>query len=209
MKNLIFKLSLAICFTVGVSIASYAQASDKTWSIGPELGVNFAKFGNDADQTDYNTGLVLGGFLTYSIRNTHAFTAKVLFSQKGAKDESSDTRIHLNYVEVPVVVRLFFNRDGAIRPNIFAGPSFGFLTGVKGRVGDSDYEDVSNYEDTYNDFDFGLGFGLGLSFRVAEEMYFIIDTRYTYGLSDIAKSGADVNNQAIAVSAGLSFGLSN
>jgi hypothetical protein len=209
MKNQILKLSLAMFFVAGLSAASYGQSSDKTWSIGPELGVNFAKFGKDADDTDYNTGLILGGFLTYSIRNTHAFTAKVLFSQKGAEDESSNTKVHLNYVEVPVVLRVFFNRDGAVRPNVFVGPSFGFLTGVKGKVGDGDYEDVPNYEDTYENFDLGLGFGFGLNVRVANETYFIIDTRYTYGISDIAKSGADVNNQAIAVSAGLSFGLSN
>jgi hypothetical protein len=209
MKNQILKLSLAICFVMGLSMTSYGQASDKTWSIGPELGVNFAKFGNDGDDTDYNTGLVLGGFLTYSIRNTHAFTAKVLFSQKGAKSADGETKSHLNYVEVPVVLRVFFNRDGAVRPNVFVGPSFGFLTGVKGKVGDGDYEDVPNYEDTYDNFDLGLGVGLGLNCRVANEMYFIIDARYTYGLSDIAKASIDVNNQAIAVSAGLSFGLSN
>src|SRR5688572_9122430 len=126
MKKRILKLSLTMCFVAGLSMMSYAQSSEKTWSFGPELGVNFAKFGQDADETDYNSGLVLGGFLTYSILNTHAFTAKILFSQKGAKDEASNTRVHLNYVEVPVVVRMFFNRDGDVRPNIFVGPSFGF-----------------------------------------------------------------------------------
>ena len=158
-------------------------------------------------QTDFKNGLVAGGFLTYSIRNTHAFTIKALFSQKGAKD--GDTKSQLNYIEVPVVVRVFFNREGSIRPNVFVGPSFGFLTGVKGKIGGGNYEDVSNYKDFYNDFDLGLGFGLGLNFKVAGEMYFIIDTRYTYGLNDILKSNTDVNNQAIAFTAGLSFGLSN
>ena len=210
MKNQIFKLSLAFCIAVGLSTASYAQASDKTWSFGPELGVNFSKYGKDADDTDYKNGLLAGGFLTYSIRNTHAFTLKVLYSQKGAADEASDSKTHLNYIEVPVLARLFFNREGTIRPNIFAGPSFGFLTGVKGKVGDGNYEEVANYKDIYNNFDLGLGFGIGINFKVAEEMYFIVDTRYTYGLSDLSKSSAsEVNNLALAFSAGLSFGLSN
>ena len=209
MKNQILKLSLTICFVAGLSMISYGQSSDKTWSMGPEVGVNFAKFGKDGDQTVFNTGLVLGGFLTYSIRNTHAFTTKILFSQKGAKDEASNSQVHLNYVEVPVLLRVFFNRDGAIRPNIFGGPSFGFLTGVKGKLDGGDYENVPDYKASYNNFDLGLGIGLGLNFRIAEEMYFIVDTRYTYGLSDIAKSSANVNNQAVAFSAGLSFGLSN
>ena len=209
MKNQILKLSFTICFVAGLSMISFGQSSDKTWSIGPEVGVNFAKFGKDGDQTVFNTGLILGGFLTYSIRNTHAFTTKILFSQKGAKDDASNSQVHLNYVEVPVLFRMFFNRDGGIRPNLFIGPSFGFLTGVKGKLGSGDYESIPNYKDSYNNFDVGASIGLGLNIRVAGEMYFIVDTRYTYGLSDIAKSTANVNNQAFACSAGLSFGLSS
>jgi hypothetical protein len=147
--------------------------------------------------------------LTYSIRNTHAFTAKVLYSQKGARDAAANVNAQLNYIEVPVVVRLFFNREGTLRPNIFAGPSFGFLNGVKAKVGDGDYESVDNYEDVYNTFDVGLGVGLGLNIRVGNEIYFIVDTRYTYGFSDLTKSDSDVNNQAVAVTAGLSFGIGN
>ena len=70
-------------------------SNEKTWSIGPELGVNFSKYGRDADDSDYNSGLIAGGFITYSIRNTHAFTAKVLFSQKGAKSDDPNISQHL------------------------------------------------------------------------------------------------------------------
>jgi hypothetical protein len=207
MKKQITKLFITICFVFGVSMASYAQ-SENTWSFGPEFGFNFSKFGKDGDATDFNTGVVLGGFLTYSIRDTYAFTGKILYSQKGAKDSDSDTRLHLNYVEVPILFRLFFNREGAIRPNAFIGPSFGFLTGAQGKIGSGDYESINNYKDQYNNFDLGLGAGLGVNIRVANEMYLIFDARYTHGLSDVSKSAGDVNNQAIALTAGLSIGLS-
>jgi hypothetical protein len=206
MKKQITKIFLMLCVISAASITVLAQ--EKVWSIGPELGVNFSKFGKDADDTDYVSGLLAGGFLTYSIRNTHAFTAKVLYSQKGARDAASNTNVQLNYIEVPVVVRLFFNREGTLRPNIFAGPSFGFLNGVKVKVADGDYESFDDYEDVYNTFDLGLGVGFGLNIKVGDEIYLIIDTRYTYGFSDLSKSDTDVNNQAVAVSAGLSFGLS-
>lgn len=190
-------------------MTSFGQTRDKVWSFGPELGVNFSKFGQDADETDYQTGLIAGGFLTYSIRNTHALTAKILYSQKGARDEASNTNLQLNYIEVPVIVRVFFNREGDVRPNIFAGPSFGFLNGAKTKVADGDYEKLDNYEDLYNTFDVGLGLGLGLNIRVGNEIYFVVDTRYTYGLSDLSKSNSKVNNQAIGITAGLSFGIGN
>ncbi len=228
MKKQIFKVSLLAFFAAVMSISSYGQ-SDRVWSTGPELGASFSKHGMDADDSDYKLGLVAGGFVTYSIKNTYAFTAKILFSQKGAQDEfdgpGDDITIkeQLNYVEIPVLARLFFNREGNVRPNVFVGPSFGFLTGAKLKVGDDDYEnfedvegseliygDIDSYKDVYNGFDFGMSAGLGLNIRVAEEMYLIVDARYTYGFTNIAKEGDDkINNQPIAITAGLSFGIGN
>lgn len=215
MKKQILRISLLAIFALTVSIGAFAQGSDRTWSIGPEVGVNFSKLGRDADESDYNTGLLAGGFVTYSIRNTYAFTAKILYSQKGASGdgffdgEDDDAKLHLNYIEIPVLARAFFNREGTVRPNVFLGPSFGFLTGAKGKIGDGDYESIDNYDDTFNSFDFGVAAGLGLNIKVGEEMYFIVDARYTYGFSDITVGSGNVNNQAVAVSAGLSFGIGN
>lgn len=184
---------------------SKAQTKDKVWSIGPEIGVNIAKHGRDLDESNFKPGLLVGGFVTYSIRDTYGFTGKVLFSQKGY--EYNNYKETLTYVEIPVVARLFFNREGTFRPNIFAGPSFGFLTGAKGQVGSNDAEQIDNYDNIYNTFDFGVTGGLGLNFEIAREIRFLIDARYTHGLSDIAKSSADVNNNAIGITAGLSFGI--
>ncbi len=211
MKKQIFRVSLLVLFAVVASLTSYGQ-SDRAWSFGPEVGVNFSKHGMDLkDDTDYKSGLLAGAFLTYSIQNTYGFTLKVLYSQKGASFDVDDEtgKSQLNYIEIPVLARIFFNREGTVRPNVFLGPSFGFLTGVKGKVGSGDYETLDNYKDSYNTFDLGIAAGLGLNIKVGEEMYFIVDARYTYGLTDISKGDGDVNNQAVAVSAGLSFGIGN
>jgi hypothetical protein len=209
MKKRILRVSLLAFFAVVASIASYGQ-SDRVWSFGPEVGINFSKHGMDAkDDTDYKSGLLAGAFLTYSIRDTYGFTLKVLYSQKGASAEVGDETVktQLNYIEIPILARIFFNREGTVRPNVFLGPSLGFLTGAKGKSGSEDYEDFDNYKDIYNTFDLGLSAGLGLNIKVGGEMYFIVDARYTYGLTDISKGGSDVNNQAVAISAGLSFGI--
>ncbi len=221
MKKQFLKISALSLFAMIFSLSAFAQESDRVWSIGPEVGVNFSKLGRDADDSDYKAGLLAGGFVTYSIRNTYGFTVKVLYSQKGAAysdeflGEDIDFKTRLNYIEIPVLARVFFNREGTIRPNVFLGPTFGFMTGAQIKVDDEDYEnyedvfDVNDYKDVYNTFDLGLAAGLGLNIKVGDEMYFIIDARYTYGLSDIAKGGSETNNQAVAVSAGLSFGIGN
>jgi hypothetical protein len=185
---------------------SVAQSKDKVWSIGPEVGVNLSKYGRDMDESNFKPGLLTGGFVTYSIRNTYGFTGKVLFSQKGY--QLNDYKETITYVEIPVVARLFFNREGKFRPNIFGGTSFGFLTGAKSKTGTNDTEQIDNYKNVYNTFDFGLTGGLGLNFEIARETRFLIDARYTHGLTDITKTtGSDVNNNAIGITAGFSFGI--
>lgn len=222
MKKRILRISLLSLFGIMLSLGVFAQESDRVWSIGPELGAAFSNHGKDADDSEYKSGLVAGGFVTYSIQDTYAFTAKVLFNQKGAKTEDGDFKERLNYIEIPVLARVFFNREGTVRPNVFIGPSFGFLTGAQWKVGDEDYEnvedidgldifgDVDSYKDVYNTFDFGASLGLGLNIKVAAEMYFIIDARYTYGFTEVYKDAdGSSNNQNATVTAGLSFGIGN
>lgn len=227
MKNQLFKVSCLVAFVLVISPAAFAQQSDRVWSVGPEVGAGFFKHGMDDEfNSKYKAGLVAGGFVTYSIRNTYAFTAKVLYSQKGMEGDifNADLGERLSYVEVPILARVFFNRDGVVRPNAFLGPSFGFQTGAKWKINDGDYENVEDsdirellgeadsYQDVYNTFDFGLSGGLGVNIKVAEEIYFIVDARYTYGLSDLYKNSLNDskhNNHGLAITAGMSFGIGN
>ena len=153
------------------------------------------------------TGAIGGLFLTYSIQNTFGITAKLLYAQKGASFKSIDTKQTLNYIEVPVIGRFFLNKEGTFRPNIFLGPSFGFLTGATNKVGSSNRVDIDNYSSVFNSFDFGLTGGLGFNILISNETYFIIDARYTHGLSDITKAAGVVNNNSFGLTAGISFGL--
>jgi len=197
--TLVTFLTFTLCIT--------SKAQTKVWSVGPEVGFSFSKYGKDASTNDYKSGAIGGVFLTYSILNTFAVTTKLLYSQKGASFESSDTKQTLNYIEVPVIGRFFLNKEGNFRPNIFVGPSFGFLAGATNKVGSNDRVDIDGYKDIFNNFDFGVTGGLGFNFLISDETYFIIDARYTQGLSDITKANGNVNNNAFGLTAGLSFGF--
>ncbi len=188
-------------------LISGAMAQEKTWSIGPEVGVSISSYGGDAGTNETKVGAIGGLFLTYSIANTFAITSKLLYSQKGAYFPSIDNKQTLNYFEVPVIGRFFLNKSGNFRPNIFLGPSFGFLTGVTNKVGSADRISDDNFKSSFNTFDLGITAGLGLNFLIANETYFIIDARYTHGFSDITKAAGVVNNNSLGVTAGISFGF--
>ncbi len=197
--SMISFLTLVTCFTT--------HAQEKVWSVGPEVGISLSKYGKDASANEFKSGAIGGIFLTYSILNTYAITTKLLYSQKGASFKSSDIKQTLNYIEVPLIGRFFLNKEGSFRPNIFVGPSFGFLAGATNKVGSNNREPIESYENIFNGFDFGVTGGLGLNFLISTETYFIIDARYTHGLSDITKADGNVNNNSFGVSAGLSFGF--
>lgn len=195
---------LLVLFTLLTPLTMQAQTAEKVWSFGPEVGLNISKFGGDASETDYRTGIAFGLGLTYSIQNTYGVTTKVLYSEKGAKE--GDMSINMKYIEVPITGRFFLNPDGVFRPNLFVGPSFNFLTGVSSKEDGETFDD-KDFKDTYNTFDFGVTGGLGLNWLIANETRIIIDGRYTHGLSNVAKSDSDVFNRGFTISAGVTFGL--
>jgi hypothetical protein len=182
-----------------------AQLYHSVWSFGPELGVNVSNYGHDVSGNSNKAGFIGGASLTYSIENTHALTAKILYSQKGAN--INGVKQALNYVEVPLIGRFFFNREGKCRPNIFVGPSFNFLANATSKVGENRPAVITNFRDQYKSFDLGMTGGLGLNFLIARETRLIFDGRYTYGFSDVTKASGYVNNKALSLTAGVTFGL--
>ncbi len=204
-KQNIILIGLMVCIAMVMSFNT--QAQKKVWSIGPEAGISISSYGMDASSNDSKVGAVAGGFITYSIINTFAITTKLLYYQKGATFASADTKQTLHYLEVPVIGRFFLNKEGSFRPNIFLGPSFGFLNGASQKIGTNDRVKIDSYKNVYNNVDVGITGGVGFNFLIANETYFILDARYTHGLSDISKADGDVNNNSLALTAGLSFGF--
>lgn len=211
----IFKKLFTISFLTmagALALVSQVQAQGgKVWSIGPEVGVNFSKYGRDAGPNDLKTGIVAGFFVTHSIVNNFGITAKFLLSQRGAQYATPSapnvtTKQTLNYLEVPILGRFFLTSQGKFRPNLFVGPSFNFLLSGTNKVGDTD---PGFTKENYNSFDFGLTGGLGLNFAIADETRILLDARYVYGLSNINKiaSNPNSNNQTINVSLGVQFGF--
>ena len=205
MKKQITRLA-ALTAVLALAMSFHVIGQDEeVWSIGPEVGVSVSKYGSDAGTNDFKSGAIGGLFVTYSVKNTFGITTKLLYSQKGASFKSVDTKQTLNYIEVPIIGRFFLNKEGNFRPNIFVGPSFGFLTGATNKVGSNDRVKIDNYQTVFNTFDFGVTGGMGFNFLISDDTYFIIDARYTHGLSDITKAPGVVNNNSFGLTTGLSF----
>ncbi|QHT68589.1 PorT family protein [Rhodocytophaga rosea] len=219
-------VSVIVISLLFIQTFSFAQQTRRrqVLSIAPRVGVNISDFNGDVANNNIQLGFSGGAMLTYSVVNTFGISVEALYSQKGAKFENAaygsermNFNRRINYIEVPVLARYFLNKNGDFRPNLFIGPDFGFKLSAK----DANREltsgtarpdvDISN---AINPVDVGITGGIGLNFSVIESMRFLIDARYTYGLTDISSAplasftgGQDVKNSAITLTFGVSFGI--
>jgi hypothetical protein len=187
-----------LIFSLTILIAASANAQS---GFGIRGGANFFNFGgNDVSENDYTNRIGFHAGIYASILGGGPISIEpgVYYSIKGTQnDDAANTRAVLNYVDVPLILRLKFG-DGF---NVFGGPQVSFLTNSKfeGDFGGSTVSiDTNNIKDT----DAGLVFGLGYNLPKGIN----IQGSYDYGLTPIFKdSNADVYNRGFKVSLGYTF----
>lgn len=178
-------------------------------AFGVKAGANFADLNFEGEGGDVNldrrTGFVGGLFVVVPTNRRLALQTEALFSQKGAKSEEGDfsSSITLNYLEVPVLARFSSPATDGASFHVFAGPSLGFRLSAKTKTefdGEDEEEDI---DDEVKRFDLGLAIGAGLEFG-----RFVVDGRYTWGLTDLNKEEEEdvkIKNRVFSVMAGIRF----
>lgn len=191
------KKFLLAFFVAGMAVSTANAQS----GFGIRGGANFFNFGGeDVSENDYTnrTGFHAGIYASISGGGPIALEPGVFYSVKGTQnDDGFNSRAILDYVDVPVLVRLKLGEGF----NIFGGPQVSFLTKskVEGDLGDST---VSFNTDSVKETDAGLVFGLGYHLPKG----FNLQGSYDYGMTPIFKNTeADVYNRGFKVSLGYTF----
>lgn len=173
---------------------------------GGALFSSVPKFGDRLDEVGLDEffdvseriGFTGGGFLTLSLVPGLAIQPEVLFVQKGSTLSISDfdTVLALDYIDIPVLVRLSVGGGGA-KVYLFGGPSFNFnLSAETGNDGVT--QDLT---DDIEKSEIGAVAGLGV-----EIGKFLVEGRWIEGLTNVWKdSDAELKNRAFAVMAGIRF----
>lgn len=168
--------------------------------------------GKDAEDTDRRTGLLAGVYLVKPIAGSLSLRPELLFSQKGVKttfaeDElQGDVDLKLSYIDVPVLLQLEPSTQGAARPHVYAGPSFGFKTNCELEASSGEESGSIDCDDGFDlkSFDLGGVIGAGIGFPLGG-VGATIGARYQHGFSDIAKE-ASVKNRVFSLYASIEFG---
>lgn len=190
---------------------SFAQFSSGGFSFdeehlywGVRFGMNFSKITGDVKTDKGRNGMVLGGVVGLRVsESTPVFLESGLYySQRGGKrlDTSKgfdtadvpnlkSTDAHLNYLEIPVMVKygITLENNFAILP--FFGPYMGFCVGS-----DTDY---------LKHFDMGFKVGCGLEWN---NLY--AELLYQFGVVNICdyhKDKLSSHNNSFGVNLGINF----
>ncbi|WP_264529455.1 porin family protein [Flavobacterium sp. N502540] len=169
--------------------ASFGMLHAQNTNANPEYGIkggfNMSNlYSSDANDENILYGFNAGLYATLPVSDFIAIQPEILFTTKGAKLEynnafaSGDSKFRLNYIEVPLLVRVNITRNF----NVHAGGYASYLVSSKvtGR-GDFNFEQEIDTDDL-NKFDAGLSAGVGVDFDPIS-----IGLRYNYGLTTIGK----------------------
>lgn len=190
-------------------------AAEAQSGFGVVGGVNFATFGgDDAEDIDHKTGLVLGAFASIPLGQVLTFRPEVLYTQKGAEaeDEGGVFTASLDYLEIPVLLRIGVPGVGA-GLHALVGPTLSFELDCSIEFEGESSEDCDTAEDLEADarksFLVGGMIGAGVDLPFGPTLL-SLDGRYTFDLENfIEEPGPDLNNRVWSITASVGFPLGN
>ena len=206
-------ISGTLVLTVAVAATALAQSkgSKLGYQLGPVAGANLFTFGgSDATGAKTRTAFYVGAALRAPLGGGGVFLEpQVLYSQEGAKytDPTIGTlTLKSAYLEVPILLGIDFGHGSSVTPHLFAGPAIGVNMSCDLEVTNGSITTSGACKDnglTLKTLDLGVTGGGGITMPIGRST-FLIDARYTLGLTDIT-SGSNLKNQGFSVGAGLTI----
>ena len=165
---------------------AHAQHNSKV-HFGLKGGLNITNLASSPDVNfETKAGFYAGGLAHIHLSKSWALQPEVMYSLQGAQTE--DTKIRLNYVNVPFQLQYMFDKGFRIQ----TGPQLGVLASASMKQGDSKVD----VKESFNGADFG--WTIGASYVGNGGLG--IDGRYNHGITRINENdGTDLYNRGFQV----------
>ncbi len=211
LANLVVAGAVVTCLFAG---SAQAQNGAGPLDFGLTGGINISTLGgSDVEDADNLTGFMAGVSLVIPVSQIFAIQPELLYSRKGAKASSGGftEEIRLAYIDIPVLARIPFGTNPAMRPVLFAGPAIGFNVGCEVELSGGGLDEKADCDDQDVDIDVksvevSLIGGAGLDFN-----NFGIFARYQHGVTSIDDSpdAGKVYNRLFTIGARISIPMFN
>lgn len=190
MKKLVIMAALALS-----SVGAFAQQAVGTWSVTPKVGMTIANLSGDVVDAKSKIGLVAGAEAEYQITDMISVTGGLFYSMQGAKSSrevlGERAKMNLDYLNIPVLCNVYIAKGLAVK----LGAQLGINVSAKEKY-NKITEDIG---DNIEAVDFSIPVGLSYEYQ-----NFVLDARYNWGLSNIAKASGDdsVRNSVFQITLG-------
>lgn len=156
------------------TVAAKAQFEPGTFTLQPKVGLALSEI--SADDAKFKAGLVAGFEGQYQFNNWFGLSVAALYTQQGSKIKNAeDSKINLEYVNVPVMAKFYVCKGLSL--NIGLQP--GFMTKGKAKF----YGQETDIKKYCNKFDLSLPMSIAYEFNNG----LAIEARYTGGLTNVVK----------------------
>ena len=208
-------VSCLVGLSVGLAVLAAVRPAAAAPAFGFRGGMTIARqTGNDAIVRKSRTAFDGGGFVSFPLAPGWAIQPELLYVMKGGKLESQGTdeagnptaiqtaTYALDYLELPVLLRIGLPELAGVRPALLVGPAV--AVEVREQFKDSgESHDVDIAKDT----DAGVVLGLGLEGGRGRTRW-LLDARYELGILDLEHptfGDGGVRNSTFSISAGIGW----
>lgn len=190
MKKLFALVAVAM-----LAATSFAQTEAGHFFFYPKVGGSFSNMVNSPENCSTRAGLAVGIGGGYQVSDRFAITADVLYSMQGTEGRATtlvdqyeyelEHKIQNDYINVPIMANFYIVRGLAIK----AGIQPGILVDgkAKEKFNALNIDKTYDYKDIMNKVDFSIPVGISYEYK-----NFILDARYTIGLSNVYKETPSV-----------------
>lgn len=175
-----------------LSIFMFALADN---SFGIKGGLNLGSFRKTGTASKFHFGAIGGIFYNIPLNQQYSIQPELLFTMKGIKhdimlnyyDEMGSyqgeynykSSTSISYIEIPILGKMELNRSEKLSTYIYAGPFVGFNLDNSYKVEFHDSENEGSEDINLLE----LGFTPGIMLEFSNN--FVLDARYTYGMTGI------------------------
>lgn len=218
-------------FFISVVFSTFTLAVD----FGIKGGVNFAKmkmisyfdldgeYEKEVMPSESLRRFQIGGFMTFAVTKHISIQPEIYYAKKGTKSSesetyngfsySSETEFKLDYIEIPVLLKINIRTKGNFKPVFLFGPYIAHNLKAKMWIKETyEYQGIKDgYEEEYEvpyyfeSFDYGVIIGTGMDIKIGSGKL-VFDARYSHGLANVFKYvDAVVRNKTFVFMVGFGF----
>ena len=193
------KTILVLSVLIGLNTTAQSE-----FKFGAKIGANYSGFNVNGSSSYTNAfGYHLGIISEYELSNSFSLQPEMIFIQKtGGRGTPSDLpggtiTSDLTYIDIPLNGKYYITNGFAVE----FGPQLDILVNEKTEVDFYDSNQTDNSIDIEtNGIQFSMN--LGLSYKIIDK--YLIQFRYSHGLSDVYKD-LEAKNSVFAISIGYFF----